>query len=31
MPKKKAKNKNTMQHGVYSGKVLLPGEKKADY
>ena len=31
MPKKKAKNKNTMQHGVYSSKVLLPGEKKADY
>jgi len=27
MPKKKAKNK----HGVYSSKVLLPGEKQADY
>src|SRR5450759_3196628 len=31
MSKKKTKNQNAMQHGIYSTVVLLPGEKQADY
>jgi hypothetical protein len=31
MPRKKTKNKNALQHGVYSSTVLLPGERRSDY
>jgi hypothetical protein len=31
MPKKKAKNQNTLKHGIYSRQVMLPGEKIRDY